>query len=232
MGRLILRSSSGADATSAFTSNFSTVENPLSEGGKWTNGLAVGGSWSNVRVTANGAVGASDTFYLADRFADDIAHVNLAFRVYSDDHYAQATCYRANGYAANGGAHEIELLLRFSITSGDAHGYEVLWGTNSSGQGYYAFVRWNGPSGSYTPLVDPGAGSIDPPADGDVAYAEIVGTTITFKVNGATIDTFDVSTGAGADNVWTSGQPGIGFWPVDGAIAVNLGWKNFAADDL
>jgi hypothetical protein len=127
-----------------------------------------------------------------------------------------------DGYSAS---HEIELLLRFSISGHDAYGYEVLWGLS----GYLAVVRWNGPLGDYTPIYDPGVGSLRVPRDGDVLRAEMDGTIITVKLNGAIVATVDVSI-VGA--VWTSGQPGIGFWPVDDAIPANYGWKSFEGGNL
>src|SRR5262249_55008869 len=108
----------------------------------------------------------------------------------------------------------------------DAHGYEVLWGI----PGYMAVVRWNGPVTSYTPIYDPGTGSIPKPKDGDVLRAQINGNIIQVFVNGTQVGpNIDVSS---AGNVWTSGQPGMGFWPVDGAIPGNYGWKAWQAGNL
>src|SRR5262249_19522817 len=119
---------------------------------------------------------------------------------------------------------EVELLLRFSIAANDAHGYEILWGLT----GYIAIVRWEGPLGYYTPLFDPGEGPT--PRDGDVMRAEISGNVVTVTINGQTMATVDVSTVG--DPIWTTGQPGIGFWPGDGAVPENYCWKTFEAGAL
>lgn len=189
-----------------------------------------------MKVPAVGrSVGASDTFYLGggefDRYADNLAHLSTTFRTFTPNQYAQAVVYRASGYVANGGQHEIELLLRFSISANVARGYEVLFGTRQLGNGDCAIVRWNGDLGQYDALVE--VTGLSKPEDGDVCYAQIVGNIITAKVNGTTVASVDVSAGVGASNVWEDGQPGLGTWPVDGAIAANLGWRaNYTAGDL
>jgi hypothetical protein len=131
--------------------------------------------------------------------------------------------YLAPGYTGNGGNHEVELLLRFEITPHGARGYEILWGI----QGYIAVVRWNGAVTNYTPLlenVNPGIGA---PVDGDVLRAEIIGSVIKVYKNGSL-----VATGP-SDSTYTEGQPGIGFWPIDGSADPDkMGWKNFQAGNL
>ncbi|HKQ25233.1 MAG TPA: hypothetical protein VJT81_12395, partial [Burkholderiales bacterium] len=223
---------SGANVTSisvacsnnptGYTTNFPDTESPISEGGIWTNGLTTGQNWTDVKTTGGKAVATQEAF--PTRYSDDLAHLNKSFVDFADNQYAQATVYLAPGYTGNGGKHEVELLLRFEITANKARGYEVLWGID----GYIAIVRWNGPVGDFTPLYDPGFGSIAVPRDGDVLRAEIVGNIITVYKNGSLVATADIFGG----NVWTEGQPGIGFWPVDGATPENLGWKNFEAGNL
>ena len=159
----------------------------------------------------------------ASRYADNIAI--LSGSAVAANQYAQATVYLAPGYSPPGN-HEVELLLRFSISAHDAHGYEVLWGR----AGYIAIVRWNGPLGNYTPLYDPGLGSIPQPVDGDVLRAEISGNRITVYRNGSSVASVDVTAAGGT--VYSAGQPGIGFWPVDGATPENYGWKTFEAGVL
>ncbi len=218
----------GASASNNFSTTFASVENPLSEGGIWTNGLADGTDWSNARATANGAVGASDTFYLTQRYADCLAHLKTTYRTFNANQFAQGTVYRAGGYTGNGGSHEIELLLHFAISSGVARGYELLWST----AGHMALVRWNGSLGDYTALVD-GITAPGQAADGDVVRVEISGMVFTAYKNGSPVSgltAIDIAAIGGTQ--WTTGQPGLGFWPVDGAIATSYGWKNFQAGDL
>ena len=205
----------------AYTTSFDQTENPLSEGGTWINGKAVGLDWNNVKTESGRAVGS--VLLGASRYADDIAI--LSGPAFAANQYAQATVYLAPGYSPPGN-HEVELLLRFSVSAHDAHGYEVLWGR----AGYIAIVRWNGPVGNYTPLYDPGVGSIPQPVDGDVLRAEISGNRITVYRNGSSVASVDITSAGGA--VYSTGQPGIGFWPVDGATPENYGWKTFDAGGL
>jgi len=149
-------------------------------------------------------------------YNDDIAVLNTVFAA---NQYAQGTVFRAPGYSP-GVSHEIELLLHFQITASSARGYEVLW----SQEGYMAIVRWNGPLGNYTPLVD--GLYIGPAVDGDVLRAEIVNNVIRVYKNGGL-----VATGP-TDTTWTDGQPGIGFWPTPGATLQSYGWRSFAAGNL
>jgi hypothetical protein len=215
----------GSSATTAcpssvtvYSTNFSLTENPISEGGKWVNGKAIGRNWNDVKTAPNQAFASILSGATGSRYDDSIAHLSTSFAPFSANQFAQGTAYRAAGYSAS---HEVELLLRFKISANNARGYEVLWGAT----GYLAIVRWNGPLGDYTPLYDPGLPGIGPPVDGDVLRAEIVGSTIKVYKNGTLVATVSNAT-------WTDGQPGMGFWPVDGATPQNFGWKNYTAGNL
>jgi hypothetical protein len=207
----------------AYSTNFSLTENPISEGGKWITGKTTGLDWNNPESNSGKAYASVLSGATGSRYDDSIAHLSTSLQTFNANQYAQGTVYLVSGYSAS---HEVELLLRFSIAPHNAHGYEVLWGLT----GYLAVVRWNGALGSYTPLYDPGVGSIPVPKDGDVLRAEISGNTLTVKRNGTTVATVDINVAGGT--VWSSGQPGIGFWPVDGATPKNLGWKSFQAGNL
>jgi len=229
----IIQSQSNIDITpsTGFSTNFPVIENPISQGGSWLNGLVDGVDWHNMKTTANGAVGSSDTFYLTSRVADNIAHIKTSVKTFTPAQFATAVAYKLAGYTGNGGSHECELLLRFSISANVARGYECSIGQNPSGT--YAFiVRWNGPIANYTTLKDPGSGIgsyVNVPttlANGDVLYAEITaGNVITLKQNTRVLLTV-------IDNTWASGQAGMGTWPVDGAITGNQGWSSYQAGNL
>jgi hypothetical protein len=198
--------------SSVYSTNFPAAESPLSEGGKWINGKTVGVDWNNVQSVPGKAFGAA----FAAGYDDDIAVLTTSFAA---NQYAEATVYRASGYAP-GVNHEVELLLRFKITPNNARGYEVLW----AHQGIMAIVRWNGPVGDYTPLLD--NVQIGAAVDGDVLRAEITGDVIKVFKNGSLV-------GTGPSNTtWTDGQPGVGFWPKPGSTQQNYGWKNFKAGSL
>ena len=207
-----------AAAGTSYSTNFSLTENPISEGGKWTNGKAVGLDWNDVKTVPGKAYASMLSGLAGSRYNDSIAHLSTSFATYTPNQYAQGTVFRVAGYSSS---HEVELLLHFKITAHGARGYEVLWGAT----GYLAIVRWNGPLGNYTPLYDPGLPGIGPAADGDVLRAEMVGNVIKVYKNGALV-------AITSDSTYTDGQPGIGFWPVDGATPQNFGWKNYTAGNL
>ena len=207
-------------ATGSFSTNFGSTENPLSEGGVWIDGKVVGLDWNNPMTVPGRATASVQSGLGASRYDDSIAHLSASLQPMTANQFAQGTVYKASGYSTSGG-HEVELLLRFQTTAHNARGYEILWGL----RGYIAIVRWNGPLGNYTPLYDPGAGSISVPNDGDVLRAEISGSTIKVFKNG-------VQVASVSDSTYSSGQPGVGFWPVDGATPEKLGWKAFQAGNL
>jgi len=196
------------------------TENPINESGAWVRGGTEGLDWNNPKTIGGNAVG-SVAMPALSRYSDDIAHVAASRQAFPANQFAQATVYRAAGYTGNGGGHEAELLLRFSINGHNARGYEVMWGM----AGYIAIVRWNGALGDFTVLFDSGVGGVPVPVDGDVLRAEIVGSTIKVYRNGALVTSV-------SDSTWLGGQPGIGFWPVDGAIPESYGWKQFTAGGL
>lgn len=221
--------SGGGGGGGDFSTTFSATENPISEGGIWLNGQTDGGDWHDCLTTSGRCVGAADNF--ASRYADDIACLKTSYRAFNAAQWAQATLYLSGGYTGGGGSHECELLLRWALSSGVARGYEAAIGIRPTGT--YAFiVRWNGSLGDYTALWDPG-GSLgsytNTPtamADGDVMRAEIsAGGVISLRQNGILL-------GSVTDSTWTGGQPGMGFWPVDGATAGSMGWSDFSAGDL
>lgn len=196
----------------SYSTNFGATENPISEGGKWVNGKAVGLDWNNAQ-TVPGKAYAAD---YATGYNDPIAVLNSTFAA---NQYAQGTVARATSYSP-GVSHEIELLLRFQISAHNARGYEVLW----AHEGNMAIVRWNGPLGNYTPLVDNLV--IGKAVEGDVLRAEVIADVIRVYRNGTLVAT------SPSDTTWASGQPGMGFWPKPGATLANYGWKSFQAGSL
>jgi len=201
-----------ARSAAGYSTSFSSTENPISEGGKWINGKVAGLDWNNAQSVPGKAHAAA----FATGYNDPIAILSTTFAA---DQYAQGTVYRAPGYSP-GASHEIELLLRFEIAAHNARGYEVLWAHD----GGIAIVRWNGPLGNYTPLRE--GPNIGRAVDGDVLRAEIIGGAVRVYKNGSL-----VATGP-ADATWSTGQPGMGFWPKPGSTPENYGWKNFQAGNL
>lgn len=213
-------SPTGLSSPDVFTTQFRGAEKPLSEGGRWVTGKRGGIDW-NDPVSALGKAFASVHSGATgrNRYDDSIAHLSDAYRRFAPDQFAEGTVYRASDYAPRGSKHEVELLLRFEITPHNARGYEILWGWD----GDFAIVRWNGPSGNYTPLY---GAHLEQLADGDVIRAEIRGGVIRVFRNG------QLKAVSPHDATWSTGQPGVGFWPVDRTLPDRYGWKSFEAGDL
>ena len=208
-----------ATSSGTYSTDFGTTENPLSEGGKWVNGKQVGVDWNNVQTTGGAAYASVVSGVLpASRYNDSVAHVSTSQLTFNANQYSQGVVTRAAGYSPSG-QHEIELLLRFQITANNARGYEVLWGH----AGNLAIVRWNGPLANYSSIF--GGTNIGAAVEGDTLKAQIVGSTITVYKNGVQVAT-------ASDSMFATGQPGIGFWPVDSSTPTNYGWKSYEAGNL
>jgi hypothetical protein len=213
--------------TALYSTDFGLIENPISEGGKWIDGLLVGLDWNNP-LTSAGRATASVLSGITSRYNDNIAHLSASAGTFTPNQFAQAMVYRAAGYDPSPSKHEVELLLRFSITNDVARGYEIGWGQ----EGYIFLVRWNGALGDFTALYDPGVGSIAAPVDGDVLRAEIVGDNVYVYLNGSLVPGWPQAITSQGAPTWSSGQPGMGFWPVDGATPENFGWRSYGAGNL
>lgn len=175
-----------------FTTNFPSIENPLSQGAIWTNGGTTGLDWTNVQTTTGLA------------FATQVAHGTPPF----DDSIACLSGYVADQWCSGkisnpsnaATLREVELHLRQTITSHSAVSYEIDITTAFGLQ----IVKWNGPSNSFTPIASNITTNVTT-NDGDLWYAQIQGSTILVKCNGTTVYT-------GTDSAITSGSPGVGFY--------------------
>jgi hypothetical protein len=220
----------GLDTPPLFTTNFPANENPISQGSSWDGGNAVGTKWVDVKTNAGRAQAVSSP--TPNRYDDACAVLRTSAATCNADQYAEGVVDIDNGYTGGGGSHECELWLRGAITTNNARCYECSIGittaANAPPSGVYCFVvRWEGAEGSYTPLWDP-HGSIGSyvnaptyPVAGDKFRASIKGSVITLYQNGVTLGTV-------TDTQWSTGQPGLGFWPVDGATPSAMGWKQWS----
>lgn len=200
-----------------YSSGFDLTENPISEGGVWTNGGATGGSWQNVQTGSSHAYGVAVSAGYDDCLATLQGHFD------SQTHFSEATCYKLGGYSPSGAAsHESEILLGFTITSGVAAGYEITHGFGTDPQ----FVRWNGALGDFTVLSPTGTGVSGGIVDGDVMKAtySISGgnPVITLYRNGSQVYTY---TDSAAGKI-VSGSPGIGFFGRSGATMSSYCWAS------
>ena len=206
-----------ASSASFYFTDFPLTENPLSEGGVWTNGLSVGLDWTDVQ-SGNGVAFRTQSVHAPPPYDDSIACLSS----FPPNHYAQGIVSRAG----DSGELEIELLLRWKITAHSARGYEI----DIINNGNVYIVRWNGALNDFTILSGPTASSSN---NGDVWYGEVVGTVITVKRNGTTVATYDT---AGDVTKWSDGNPGIGFYTDNSLGAPSAGstysWTSFTSAAL
>lgn len=215
---------------SGFSTNFPNVQSPLTST-QFKLGSTDGLDWIDPEVTSAGRCVSSLTLEEKNngRYADCVAVLKSSSFANTANCWVEGTVYKAVGYTGNGGNHEIELHLRNTLTPHFCTTYEVLWGIT----GYLAVVKWNGTydsvNGNFTAILDPGLGSMPTPNDGDVLRAEISGTIITVKLNGSIVSGFS-AVDVGSD--YSSGQCGLGFWPVDGGIKGSMGWASWRTGNL
>jgi len=214
----------------SYSTSFPLTENPMSEGGIWTNGstFSQGAATKGNVQTAGKAYGNMVSFD-GTNYDDSLACLSG----FGPNHEVTCTLVNLGGFA--GYSLEAEILLRSTITSSVVHQYEVdcVWG----GQGI-ALVRWDMDStspNSFTQLR--GLVTNETPfANGDQVYASIVGTLITVKYKSgagafSTVFTYDTA----SDPVkYSTGNPGIGFWNEtgDASLRPNFAWGSFAANTL
>jgi hypothetical protein len=204
-----------------YTTNFSFAENPISEGGKWTNGQTDGLDWANVRSTSGFAFGTElgGHRHAPQQYDDSTA---LLTGTWDPDQTAQGTVRAAKPNEKI--YEEVELRLRSALSPHKATGYEILFRAAKSAQSYCEIVRWNGPLGDFT-YLSRARGPQCGVATGDVVKATIRGNVITAYINGA-------QAVQATDNTYTNGNPGIGFY-LEGATGVNgdYGFTSFTATD-
>lgn len=136
-----------ATPTLPYVLTFPNTENPLSDGGKWTQGEDVGVVFNNIRATG-GSPGfawgvAASSSGPPPEYDDNVAVVK-GLGVSTTKHYVKFRVYKPGGYSP-AGPHEIEILTGFDIAGSNNRGYESSIGYGSNIQP----IRQNGPIGSY-----------------------------------------------------------------------------------
>jgi hypothetical protein len=201
-----------------YSTTFDAEENPLSEGGRWSNhGL----DWTTIRTMRGLAYGTqTGTNKDAHRYDDSYAH--LAGFPPDQEAWGQVQISKSNPSCHQ----EVEILLRWSSSPHSTTGYECFARCVSGGSSYVQIVRWEGPLGKFTYLADkrgPDYGL----KNGDVLKASLVGNVITVSING-------VEKAQVKDDTHKTGNPGIGtFLSCDGGRGVgsnrDFGFRNFTA---
>jgi hypothetical protein len=180
--------------TRVYTTGFPLTENPISEGGNWINGGAIGLDWTNVSTTPGLAIGHQVGASYTDATALLTGSWGPSQRVSASVHSGPLNdaCYQ-----------EVELRLRSAVSAHVNTGYEVSFKVSQSSAAYLIIVRWNGPLGNFTYLLNQ-SGAQFGVVTGDVVSASIVGNVITAFKNGLQV-------GQATDSVFANGAPGMGF---------------------
>ncbi len=201
-----------------YSTTFEGEENPLSEGGKWSNN---GLDWTKIRKARGLACGTqTGTNKGIYRYDDSYAH--LAGFPADQEAWGQVRIAKPDPSCHQ----EVEILLRWSSSAHRTTGYECFARCVNDGSSYVQIVRWEGPLGKFTYLADK-RGVNYGLKDGDILKASIVGNVITVFVNG-------VEKAQVKDDTYKTGNPGIGtFLSCDGGRGVgsnqDFGFRNFTA---
>jgi uncharacterized repeat protein (TIGR03803 family) len=192
----------------SYSTNFPLTENPVSEDGNWTNGLATGLDWSNCQSNTNFAFGTQDG---SGGYNDSTCIVNGSWGPVQT---VSATVHSVAQIAFQ----EVELRLHTTVTPHSITGYEINLSVGSTR--YVQIVRWNGPLNDFTLLnANDGPPQIN---DGDVFEATIdTNGVITAYVNGTPYVQW-------TDSTYSTGNPGMGFYN-EGGVNTNFGFSSFAA---
>jgi hypothetical protein len=192
------------NAAVTYSTTFDLTENPISEGGRWLNNG--GPDWTKVRTENGLAFGTNGP---QNTYNDSYAYLSG----FGPNQQVEAVVHVDS--ALLGDPHEVELLLRWADSAGNARGYECLFHITGSVQ----LMRWNGPFADFIEI--PGATGRKSAGralvTGDVIKATINGNTIIAYLNGVELSRV-------TDSMWTSGEPGIGFFKrltgVNGGFAI------------
>lgn len=197
----------------SYSTSFPLNENPISESSIWICGGSSGVDWQNPRTFGGIAYGANTS----SGYDDCIACLDQSAYNIAADQQVTITASKTGGYTPPD-SHELQILLRFRITSHNARGYEIIFPFATSAA--IQVVVWNGTLGDLTILggTQTGGGTI---ADGDSLKAKIVGSTITVYHNDVQVFTVD-------DSTWTEGMPGMSFFIRPGGTPENWCSKDWA----
>jgi hypothetical protein len=215
-----------AGAPQSFSTDFPTVENPISGNGAFITSTSPGVNWSGLELGGCGCKGVAPVAVTAPGLAQspDVGNSSAgdALAVLTGTWGADQTgsVVVANIAATSAGYEEIEIHLRTDPATG--RGYEITWGYNHD---YILIVTWNGggamgEGAAYTVLVNEN-GSQYAISPGDDLKANISGNTITMYTNGTQIYQY-----TDTNRSFTTGNPGFGF---NEGSAGDYGISSFAA---
>lgn len=165
-------------STDYFT-EFIDAGNPLSESGKWLNGLADGLDWKDFQAIGGIACAGGTSSTSPPPFNDSVAQLKSSFLSLPANHYIEGKVLKAAGYAPSG-THELGLFVRLTVTAHSITGYESYM--NQAGN--HEVVEWNGALNDFTPIASGNIHTPSVPVDGDIVRLEARDSTISFYQNG------------------------------------------------
>jgi hypothetical protein len=199
-----------------YSTSFPLAESPISEKGNWINGSKEGLDWGYVSTTA----GQTHTHPGTAPYADATA---LLTGAWGSDQMASATVGNiADACQSDTCYPEVELRLRSTLSAHMCNGYEITFSLKQNAKAYLIIVRWNGPLGDFTYLFNK-SGSEYQAKTGDIIKATVVGNVISAYKNG-------VLMGQVTDNVFKSGNPGMGF--NERMYNGDYGFSSYTASDI
>jgi hypothetical protein len=183
----------GAGVGRSYSTAFPLTENPISEGGSWINGQTDGLDWHDMSTTPGLAIGHQS----GSSYTDGTA---LLTGTWGPTQTVEAVVHAVN--PKDSCYQEVELRLRSTLTPHSCTGYEISFKATKTSGAYLIIVRWNGPVGDFSYLVNT-SGAQYGVTEGDVVKATIVGNVITAYLDG-------VEVGTATDATYATGSPGMG----------------------
>jgi hypothetical protein len=203
------------------TTNYSGTENPLTEGGKWSNN---GLDWTTIRK-GNGIAHSTQSGIETGKFKYNDSYAHLSGFPPDQEAWGEVSISKPTSKCFQ----ELEILLRFTSTPHSTTGYECFGRCTDDSSSYLEIAQWDGPVGKFTYLArmhGKGYGL----RTGDTIKASIVGNVIIVFING-------VQKAQSVDDTFKSGNPGIGEYLecVDGQgkrTNADFGFASFTATAL
>jgi len=206
-------------------SSFPLTQNPLVSGPNctgpsgttsWINGAATGLDWSNIQSTPGKVFGTTEQSGCPGTPTNCKDSEAVLSGSWNSNQMVQATVFST----ATGGAKELELHVRTTITAHSMTGYEINCSVDSTNP-YMQVIRLNGPLGNWTSI------------DGRTATVCVTGDVIAAVASGSTISVYknDVLIFSVTDSTYLNGSPGVGFFNNTDATQNNFGFSQVVAAD-
>lgn len=192
-----------------FATTFETTEAQISEGGAWIKSPNL---WRPVKTELGVAHASGFNAGYDDSYS-------LMAQPFGPDQTVEVVLEVGSAPFDRNQSHEILLMLRMGDDASNARGYECQFNF----AGGWDILRWNGPMGSWSPINLTWSSYWGQDLKtGDVLKCSVVGNVITAYIN-------NVMMLQGNDSLFTSGQPGLGFFVRPGGDLTHLKATSFKA---